>query len=267
MQKVAMAAGAGVAAGLVVGGTYFGAPYAGLHVDLSLLVAIAAILAFGSSVAVFTLLAFSRQVGGRAHASTRLNELPVSQFVAPFKEAGAIQILAQPGIPVDVTLMRHGRVFESPAEHADRKITLTIKKAKKGGEVFNPVVLKELFERLKPFTTSRHILLVNEHGEFMGYIPWTRAIKDFTGENAETKIRKSIVDVLDDPAKSTSLRAMDGMATDDIISDGATIHDAAKMTWFDDPLHGLVVYHGKRNRKPIGVINKNDLLQLISTGA
>ena len=46
-----------------------------------------------------------------------------------------------------------------------------------------------------------------------------------------------------------------------------TIHEAAQMTWFHDPLHGLVVYSGKRNRKPIGVINKNDLLQLISTGA
>ena len=234
----------------------------------STLVAIAANKAIGSYVAGFTLLAFSRQAGGRAHASTKLNELPVSQFVAPFKEAGAIQILAQPGIPVEVTLMRHSRVFENPAEHSEQgRSSLTIKKASKGGDVFNPVVLKELFEKLKPFTNSRHILLVNEHGEFMGYLPWSRAIKDFTGENAETKIRKSIVDVLDDPAKSASLRAMDGMATDDIISDGATIHDAAKMTWFDDPLHGLVVYRGKRNRKPIGVINKNDLLQLISTGA
>ena len=267
MRRVAIAAGVGVVAGLLVAGIYFGAPLAGFRIDVSVLVALAAILAFASSVAAFTLSALARPIGGRAHASTRMTESPVWQFVTPFKEPGAIALVVRPGIPVEHLLMRYQGIFDKPAENAERKFLISIKKAKKGFEPFNPVVLKALFEKLKPFTKSEHVLLLNEHDEFMGYIPWANAIKEFTGDNAETKIGKNIVEVLDDPAKSIRLRAVGGMATQDSISDTASIHDAAKKTWYDDPMHGLVVYHGDRNRKLVGVIARNSVLQLVSTGA
>lgn len=267
MRRVAIAAGVGVIAGLLVAGVYFGAPLVGFHFDVSVLVALAAILAFASSVAAFTLSALGRPVGGRAHASTRMTESPVWEFITPFKERGVIALVVRPGMAVEHVLMRHQSVFDNPGANADRKFLVTLKKTKKGLEPFNPVVLKALFEKLKPFSKSEHVLLLNEHDEFMGYIPWEKAIKEFTGDNAETKINKNIVEVLDDPSKSTRLRTIGGMATQDSISDTASIHEAAKKTWYDDPMHGLVVYHGDRNRKLVGVIARNSVLQLVSTGA
>jgi hypothetical protein len=262
MNRIAVASG--LAAALVLAGAYFGAPYAGLHLQAPL-IAIAACLAAGYAVAGLIHMGFARPAFGKAYASSRLNEEPVVRFVVPFKEPGTVAVLAQPGISLDVMLLRNGSMFKEPEKHAGKKVFLTIKKSKK--EVFNPVVLRSLFEAIKPFDKSEHMLLVNEHDEVVGYIPWVRAAKEFVGENAETKIRKYILDVLDDPAKSIELRKLDGMGADDIISDTATIHEAARMTWFHDPLHGLVVYSGRRNRKPIGIINKNALLQLIATGA
>jgi hypothetical protein len=268
MNKVVIAAIVGAAACLAVAAVYFGAPYAGVRLSPAGVVAVAAVLAFGVSVAAFTLLALNRTPAGRAYASTKLNEDPVQRFVALFKEPGTIRIVAVPGIPADIMLMRYGRVFEHPDQYTDKKVFLTIKKAKR--EVFNPVVLRALFEKLKPFVKSEHVLLVNEYGEYIGAIPFARAVKEFTGENAETKISKSIVSVLANPESKDSiaaLRALNGMGVNDFISDHADIHEAAKMTWDDQPLHGLVVYSGKRNRKPIGVIDRNAILQLVATGA
>jgi hypothetical protein len=262
MNRIAVASG--LAAALVLAAVYFGAPYAGLHLQAPL-VAIAACIAAGYAVAGLIHLGFNKPPLGRAYSSSRLNEDPVAHFILPFKEPGTVAVLAQPNVTLDVMLLRNGSMFREPEKHADKKVFLTIKKSKK--EVFNPVVLRSLFEAIKPFGKSEHVLLVNEHDEVVGYIPWARASKELVGENAETKIRKYILDMLDDPAKSAELRKLDGMGAEDIISDTATIHEAAQMTWFHDPLHGLVVYSGKRNRKPIGVINKNALLQLIATGA
>src|SRR6185312_4820728 len=194
MNRVALAIASFLAVAGVLAGAYFAAPYAGFRVDLSMIVAAAAMLAAACSVAVLALVLTGRQSGGRAYASTKLREDPVWQFISPFKGEGAIQLLARPGLPVDVMVMRHERVLGRPSDHPDQKIVLTIKKAKRGGEMFNPVVLKALFEKLKPFAKSEHVILVNEHDEFMGYVPWANAIKEFTGDNAETKIGKNIVE-------------------------------------------------------------------------
>ncbi len=251
----------------VCAGAWFAAPYAGLQRDASLIAAIMAFVAAAISAFSVINVHFRRQPGGHAYQATRLNEDPVWRFIVPFKDAATLPVLARPGLPVEILLIRNERVFNNPQDHPDRKIMVTIKKSKKGGPVFNPVIVKQLFDKLKDFKKSEHVILVNEHDEFMGYIPWANAVKDFTGDNAESKIVKNIVEVLDDPSKSTRLRAMGGMATQDLISDGDTIHDAAKKTWNDDPMHGLVVYHANRNRKLVGVIARNAVLQLVSTGA
>ena len=267
MNKIAVAVLSVFAVVLVLPGTWYGARYLGHPLDLSIMAAMAAVLAASCSVALVAVSLFGRPVGGHAYQATRLSEDPVWRFIVPFKEAAALPLLVRPGLPADILLMRNERIFKNPSENADRKIVMTIKKAKKGGPVFNPVVLKELFGKLKDFTKSEHVILINEHDEFMGYIPWASAVKDFTGDNAETKIVKNIVEVFDDPSKSTRLRAMGGMATQDLISDADTIHEAAKKTWNDDPMHGLVVYHANRNRKLVGIIARNAVLQLVSTGA
>lgn len=267
MSRFAIAATSFLVVALALAGAYFGARFGGIHVDLPVFVAVAAGLAASASFALLMVSIFARPAAARAYAPTRLNEDPVWRFIVPFKEAGTMQLMVRPGLPVEILLMRAERVFKNPTEHAERKIVLTLKKAKKGGEPFNPVVLKQLFETLKPFANSEHVILLNEHDEFMGYIPWASAVKEFTGDNAESKIVKNIVEVLDDPSKSVRLRMLGGMATQDAISDKETIYEAAKKTWFDDPMHGLVIYHGERNRKLIGIIARNSVLQLVATGA
>ena len=275
MRRVAIAAGVGVIAGLLVAIVYFGAPFAGFRIDVSVLVALAAILAFASSIAAFTLSALDNTpavaTGGRG--STRLDQDPVKHFVDLFRDPGTIQILAVPGMPVNVLAMRLGRLLTDPEAQGGKRILLKIKKAKKGGDIFNPVHLKELFVMLKPFESNAHILLANEYDEFLGYIPGAKAMKEFTGANAETKIRENIIDILAKPSDSSRLRALDGMGADDFVSDKATIHEAAKIASSDldtsgkPVLHGVVICAGKRNRKPIGVIGKGDIVQLITWGA
>jgi hypothetical protein len=267
MNKIAVAVLSVAVVVLLLPGVWFAARAAGHPIDLSVMAVMAALLAAACSAALVAVTVFGRPVGGHSYQATRLNEDPVWRFIVPFKEPAMLPVLARPGVPVDILLVRNERVFKNPVENAGRKILLTIKKAKKGGPVFNPVYLKQLFETLKGFTKSEHVILLNEHDEFMGYIPWANAVKEFTGDNAESKIAKNIVEVLDDPSKSTRLRALGGMATQDLISDADTIHEAAKKTWNDDPMHGLVVYHANRNRKLVGIIARNAVLQLVSTGA
>ena len=118
-------------------------------------------------------------------------------------------------------LIRYSRIFDNPDANRDRKVVLAIKKGKRPTDVYNPVVLRDLFEKLKPFDKSEHVVLLNEHDEFVGYIPFAAAVKDFTGDQAETKIRNAVINVLADPSDKKSiktLRAMGGMAVDDYIS-------------------------------------------------
>lgn len=283
MIKVAKALAGGIGLMLVVAGALFLAPRLGLHVDpLTAMVAMLC-LGVGLSAAVLIYLMLDKPAASPVYVPTRLTEDPVAHFVSPLFAPGVIPILARPGVPVDVMLMKHARIFEKPEANRDRKILLTIQKGKasaKRAEVsLNPVVLRDLFERLKPFDRSEHVLLVDERFRFAGYIPWGAAMKDFTGDNAETKIRNAIINVLADPSDKKAvkaLRGMGGMAEDDTISDKLTIRDAAKQTWGtpvgeksadDEAVNGLIVYKGKDITKPVGVLTKKGLLQLVATGA
>jgi hypothetical protein len=253
----------------------------GVHVDplapLTGVVALTAALVMTGVI----FLVLDRPAAPPVYVPAKLTEDPVLHFVSPFVAPGVIEVLAQPRLTVERMLLRQTSVFEKPAEHNDRKVLLKIQKTleKREEAVFNPVILRDLFEKLKAFDRSEHILLLDEREQFIGYIPWANAIKDFTGENAETKIRNAIVNVLANPhdAKSVkALRAMNGMGADDCISDTATIRDAAKMMWGTVPgekpreepaVNGLVLYHGAKISRPVGVLTKVSLLQLVATGA
>ena len=195
---------------------------------------------------VFTLCcAVSRQAGGRSYASTRLNELPVSQFVALFDEPGAIADLAQPehsprtsADAARQSLRRIRRAYRQEDRAHDQE-------GQKGGEVFNPVVLKRTFRDAQAVHELRGISLLRQRARRIHglHSRRSRAMKEFTGDECRNedprehrrRLRRSA-------RRAPACAAMDGMATgryhqrrrDDI-------HDAAKMTWFDDPLHGLVV--------------------------
>ena len=283
MIKVAKALAGGIGLMLVVAGVLFLAPRLGLRVDPLVAMVAMLCLGVGLSAAVLIYLMLDKPAASPVYVPTRLTEDPVAHFVSPLFAPGVIPILARPGVPVDVMLMKYARLFEKPEASRDRKILLTIQKGKassKRAEVsLNPVVLRDLFEKLKPFDRSEHVLLVDERFRFAGYIPWAAAMKDFTGDNAETKIRNAVINVLANPSDkkaAKALRGMGGMAQDDCISDKLTIRDAAKQTWGtpmgekssdDETVNGLIVYKGKDITKPVGVLTKKGLLQLVATGA
>jgi hypothetical protein len=278
-MKKALAIGGYVLLLLSPVAAYLVAPLMGWHIDLLVLLVAGAFLAAALAGGVSLFQVLNRPEGGRVYVPTRLTQDPVAQFVSPFRAAGAINVLARPGFPAAIMLMRYSRIFDNPEQNRDRKVMLVIKKGRRPTEVFNPVFLRELFDKLKPFDKSEHVLLLNEHDEFVGYIPWAAAMKDFTGDQAETKIRNAIINVLAEPTDKKSvktLRAMGGMAVDDCISDRGSIRDAAQKVWGEpyggkpvdgDPLNGLVLYADKRTRKPIGVLTEKGLLQLVATGA
>jgi hypothetical protein len=278
-KTLAIALAGGSALWLLLVAVYLFAPRLGLRVDAFALLAMAAFLAAGLSASALIFQILHRPDAGPVYVPSRLTQDPVAQFVSPFRAAGTIPVLARPGIPPGILLMRYSRIVDNPDANRDRKFILVIKKSKRPLDVFNPVLLRELFDKLKPFDKSEHVLLLNEHDEFVGYIPWAQAMKDFTGDQAETKLRNAVINVLADPKDKKSvktLRAMGGMAVDDCISDGGTIRDAAQKVWGEpyggkpvdgDPLNGLVLYADKRTRKPIGVLTEKGLLQLVATGA
>ncbi|MEI9993894.1 MAG: hypothetical protein WDM91_04810 [Rhizomicrobium sp.] len=263
MKRIAIAAAVGIATVVLLAAAYFLPPYLGWHVDPSKVVAASAILATGASLAAFLLVAMGRPpVVARVAEASPLDKDPVKQFVALFREPEPLTITAMPGQSVGEMTVRLGDLLKNPEKNAAKPILLTIKDSKK--DVFNPVRLKELFEKLKPFTGFQHILLLNDKGDFIGYLPAETAKKDFTGENAETKIAKFIVDILAHPDKSDTLRSMKGAGQDDTIAETADIRDATKKMWANDKVQGLVVY---RRLKPVGVIDKQSILALTTYGA
>ena len=156
-------------------------------------------------------------------------------------------------------------VYRHPETYADKSILVTLKKSS-GKSVFNPVVLRQLFTALKTFAKFDHILLMNEHDELVGYIPALRARTDFIGNNGESAITKYIINVLAEPATSSILRDIGGLSTDEMISDNDTIARAVELTW-DGLKRGLVICKGRRNRKPVSIIFKEDLYKLAAYGA
>ena len=270
MRKIAISAIVGIAAAAIVAGAYLAARYAGLALSPELLMGVAATLAFGASTAGFTLMAMSKPAEKKKLTrSTPLSDLPAREFVQALCEDKAVQIVMRPdSLAETLDIVKH------PLSYLDRPVLVTIKKSK-DTRVFNPIVLKQLFIALKPFRDFRHILLINEHDEFVGYIPAGRARgglndaddnESFTGSNAETLISEYIVEVLRDPTVSTRLRKIGGLAMEDWISDDQTVADAAKRAW-GGYVRGLVICKDRRKRKPYGVVFAEDLFKLAAYGA
>jgi len=261
MKKIALSAIAGIVAAALVMGAYFGARYAGLAISPELLMGVAATLAFGASTAGFALMAMSKpSEKKKVTGSTTFAELPASEFVQALCEDKAVQIVMRPD-----SLAESLDIVKNPASYGDRPVLVTIKQGK-DSKVFNPIVLKQLFVALKLFPGFRHVLLINEHDEFVGYISAARARTEFTGANAESQIRKYIVDVLAEPSTSVILRDITGLAMEDWISDDQSVADAAKRAW-GGLVRGLVICKDRRKRKPYGIIFAEDLYKLAAYGA
>jgi hypothetical protein len=259
MGRIAIPAIVWVLAVAVMAAAYLGAPHAGIHIDAENAMAFAAIGTFATSLAVFTLVA--RNASGSLampYQKTRLSEMPAAQKVSLFKDSEKLQVVAKPDMSVGEILVKHGDVFKSLPENMDKRIVLTIKGSKKS--IFNPITLKQLFESMSPFKLE-HVLLMNDD-KFVGYIPGERAVKEFTGKDAETNIANYIVKVLGKAENEDVLRKLDGVTSDDTVDEKDNIRHAVIKFYANDSVPGLVVH---RQLQPVGYITKVDLLTLTST--
>jgi CBS domain-containing protein len=254
MNKVAISALVGSAAALALSAAYLGAPYIGYHIDPATLVAAAAIVAFGSAVAVLTLSALSKPEKKKPKKSRELRDLAVADY-AHFPTGGLRIVLRSDSVIDEFDVVRNPKNYEK------KDIFLVIKKSS-GKSVFNPVLIKRLFVTLKDFENFLHILLVNEHDEYVGYIPAAYVRWHMVGDDAETKIVRYVIEVLNDPkSNSIRLREINGLSMDEAVSDNETVAVALK-TVSEGLFRGLVVFKNRRNRKPVGVIYEEDLVKL-----
>jgi hypothetical protein len=261
-NKGIIAAIVGLSAGLLVGAGYALAFFSGVQIPPAMLSAAAAVLAFAASTAVLTLVALGKPEAKKEPSTLRLRDLKDTVFTR-FPKRGASKVLY---LTVQQnTVIRELDIYENPASYEMQDIFLIIKKAR-GKDQFNPVVLKELFVRLSGFLNFVYILLVNDHDDYQGFIPAAFAKMNFTSGDAESRIRKYVIDVLDDPENQSSLdhlRDIKGLSVHDCIFDHEPVSAALERV-AGNILSGLIVFKGrgaeKGYHKPLGIVFTSDLV-------
>jgi hypothetical protein len=158
-------------------------------------------------------------------------------------------------------------VVKNPAGYSNSKFLVTFKKGSEKAAMFgpapngfNPIPIKQLFIALKDKPNFLHVLLVDEHDEYLGYIPAFYARSHFAEENSEPAIRRYIIDVLSSASASTVLREIGGFSTEDWVSNEDKV-SVAMSRMSDRLLRGLVVLHGSHHRRPIAVVYADDLIR------
>lgn len=249
-SKGIVAAGVGVGAGLLMMAAYVAAPYAGVHVSPTVLTLTAAVAAFCASISLLTLTALTRPEPKKIPAQRRLSDLSESDYPHFPKR---VKIVLRPDTAIDeLDVMRDGVSYQS------NDVLLTIKKGK--GD-FNPVYINRLITQLKNCPNFLHIVLVDEHDEFIGYIPAFYARDKMTGPGAEATITKYVNNVLAAPyGESIKLHEIGGLSIEDTIFDHETVAEALKR--LSGGFHGFVVFRHKSRRRPVGVIWEDEIVQL-----
>lgn len=250
MGKVLVSAVAGAVAAMAA----MAALGFGVKVSPEILMTAAAALSVGAAVAVVTRLA----VETPAHRHDRDKFLAkrirdIKDLVDLFpKGSGTVQLSIRSETGADDL-----DIVKNPQKYRDKDVVVTIKE---GGKTFNPVTLKKIFLALKQQPNFVHLLLVDKHDEFVGYIPSLRVKNDFTGDDAEVLIARYIIDVFADHANSANLRAINGLAATDTINDEDSLGRGL------DKLQGgflrLVVLHGGYHRKPVGLLHSERLVSV-----
>jgi CBS domain-containing protein len=265
-DKGVVAALIGVGAGLLLAAAYYAASYAGLQPTPVSLTLVAAIAAFCASVTLLALVALPKPKKKKTE-EIRLHDLPKDAY-EHFPTEGPRPVIKPDTAAKDLSTVRESNT----PKYADQNIFVTIKKGK---GAFNPNVLKQIFIGLKGYANFIHILLVNEHDEYIGYLPAAYARLYMIGDNAETLIARYITDVLENP-DLPNLRDINttvpgdgflvkkciGLTRHECISDDRPVSEAMKMMT-EKHVRGLVVYSGHRLRKPIGVLWDEDLVRLV----
>jgi hypothetical protein len=248
MGKVLVSAAVGVAAaGVVLGALYFG-----VHISSATLMMIAAALSVGAAASVLTRLAVDVPAPKDPRQRVLAKHLrDVKGLIDVFPKGGgtvhlSIRSETQAG---DLDIVKH------PENYLEKDVVVTIKE---GNKTFNPITLKKIFLALKQQPNFIHLLLVDKHDEYVGYIPSLRVKNEFTGDDAEVLISRYIVDVLADHANSSNLRAITGLGNKDTISDEDTLSKALDRQ--QGGYQRLVVLRGGYHRKPIGLLHSERLV-------
>jgi len=255
MKRVVISAVIGVA----VGGALIAAPYFGVRIPENLMMAVAAALTMGAAAAVLartTLDAAAVKTGKEILGSTQLKK--AANVISKFPDGkGFLSLSIRPDTKIEQL-----EVVKNPDNYKSKDILVSLKAS---SERFNPVELKQLFKALRDQPGFVHLLLLDKHDEFVGYIPGFYAKREFSGAQAEVLIAKYVIDVFNDPANSVELRGIEGAANVDVISDEASISDA--ITKMAGSFKKLVVLHGGKHRKPVGLVNFGDLMGQTLGGA
>ena len=252
MNRIAVAATVGVLAGLLLAGAYLLAPRAGVMLTPSLVMVIAGATAFGSAVSVMLLSL------GKAAEKTGPSGLMTMQLK---RAAGMVEKFPGRDGALDLTIRADQKidqleVVRHPDTYKGKDITVRLKGG--GSGKFNPIDLVQLFRSLNEQTGFIHLLLLDKNDEFIGYLPGFAAKREFTSGNAESAVAKYLVKVFEDDSQSAMLPLIDGAGKFDVISDEAKVSDVlAKMA---GGFRRLVVLRNGYHRRPVGLVNFNDLM-------
>jgi hypothetical protein len=249
MGKVLVSAAAGVAAAVAVMAAFV----LGVRVSPELLMMAAAALTIGAAVSVVTRLvvdAAPEKNEREKFLARRIRD--VQGLIDRFpKSDGAVRLSIRSDTTADDL-----DIVKNPASYRDKDVVVMIKE---GPKTFNPVTLRKIFLALKEQPNFVHLILIDKHDEFVGYIPSLRVKSEFTGADAEALIARNIVDVFVDRANSANLRVLNGLANTDTISDEDHLSRAL------DKMQGgylrLVVLKGGYHRKPVGLLHSEQLVR------
>ena len=252
MSRILVSLTIGILAGCALAGTYFGAPYTGIRLTPSLLMVVAAAVAFGSSLSVIALNLLAKSAekpSGSKLLSMQLKQAENLFHKFPGRE-GALDLSIRPEQKIE-----HLEVVKHPDDYKNRDITVRLKAT---SAKFNPVDLKQLFIALNQQPGFIHLLLIDKNDEYVGYVPGFAAKHEFTRTNAETNIAKYIDEVFADDSNSANLPQIGGTGKADIISDETNIGQLIDKMAGGFPR--LVVLKNGYHRRPLGIVNFNDLM-------
>ncbi|MBI3677703.1 MAG: hypothetical protein HY243_13930 [Proteobacteria bacterium] len=254
MNKVVISALIGIA----VAAAAMAAPAFGYPVPLPTLMAAAAAISLGAAMAVLTSMAMSKPSGktsGDILLSSQIKS--VKGLIIPFpKGGGAVSLSIRPE-----TKPESLEVVKNPGSYTSKDVMVTLRSGN-SNEKFNPVVLKQIFLSLLQQPNFVHLLLIDKHDEFVGYIPGFSAKREFTGSHAEIQIASYVDNVFltDSEEKyenSVNLRQLGGAGSLDTISSEAKVLDVtAKIL---GGFRCLVVLERGNHRRPMGVVDFSKL--------
>lgn len=253
MNKVAVSAAVGVG----VAGAAFAAPYAGVQVPLATMIMAGAALSLGAASAVLTS-AILAKPAKKARNDLMSEHLGTSGLILKFpKPSESLALSIRPETRPELL-----DVVKNPGKYS-KDIVVWLRGNKE--EEFNPVLLKQLFNALSRQGNFLHVILTAKNDEFIGYIPASHARTRFCGPDGEVQITRYIVDVFADDANSVNLREIFGGAgKSDVISDTAEVAEAIKR--MAGGFKRLVVLHNGYHRKPVGLLDFNELMSGALTG-